>query len=72
MMTDNSDQAIPRINSLSAATILLPSWKQRAAFESPVYCQAPEVIKNSAYDFKIDTWSFGVILHYLLTGQPHI
>jgi len=33
---------------------------------------APEVINGQAYDHKIDTWSFGVILYNLLTGEQHI
>ncbi len=37
-----------------------------------MYCLAPEIVKNTAYDFKIDSWSFGVMLYHLLTGQPHI
>jgi len=32
---------------------------------------APELHNGDAYDFKVDTWSYGVILYKLLTGKSH-
>jgi serine/threonine protein kinase len=72
MMTDNTDQAIPRIYNLSNAMILLPGQKSNDHLEELNINLPPEIVAGSAYDHKVDTWSFGVILYYLLTGQTHI
>jgi len=31
--------------------------------------RAPEMIKGSSYNNKVDCWAFGVILFYMLTGH---
>ena len=33
---------------------------------------APEIAKHQPYDFKVDCWSFGVILYFMLSTQFHI
>ena len=33
---------------------------------------APEIAKSQPYDFKVDCWSFGVILYFMLSTQFHI
>jgi serine/threonine protein kinase len=71
-MTDNTDQAIPRISNLSQAMILLPGQKSNDQYEELNINHPPEIVLGSAYDHKVDTWSFGVILYYLLTGKNHI
>jgi novel protein kinase C theta type len=73
MMTDKSDQAIPKIYNLSQASILLPGQKSKDDIKnSPTSNFPPEIIIGNAYDHKVDTWSFGVILYYLLTGEKHV
>lgn len=36
---------------------------------SPLY-MAPEIIRRTAYDKKVDVWSIGVVTHIFLTGMP--
>lgn len=35
---------------------------------TPLYC-APEIFANSPFDFRVDTWSLGVIMFYMITGN---
>ena len=68
LMTDKSDEAIPRISNLSAARILMPYQKVKDHnLETGVNC-APEICLGQSFDLKIDSWSFGTILYHLLTG----
>mmetsp|Transcript_13803 Transcript_13803/g.9766 ORF Transcript_13803/g.9766 Transcript_13803/m.9766 type:complete len:92 (+) Transcript_13803:1767-2042(+) len=72
MMTDTSDQAVPRISNLSQAKIFGPSETSSAAVGKTIY-NAPEICKNEPYDHKVDSWSFGVIIYYILTGSfPYV
>lgn len=34
-----------------------------------VECMAPEIIKGDVYSNKIDVWSFGIVLYYLVYGK---
>lgn len=34
---------------------------------TPVY-MAPEIWRGSSYDSKVDLWSIGVVMYYLLSG----
>ncbi|CDW90176.1 tldc domain-containing protein [Stylonychia lemnae] len=34
--------------------------------------KAPEICLNQAYDNKVDIWSLGVVLHYLMTGSDKL
>ena len=36
---------------------------------TPLYT-SPEVLKRQPYDFKIDIWALGCLLHYLACLQP--
>ena len=63
LMTDKSDQAIPRISNLSATRILMPYQKVKDhTIENSVNC-APEISLGQTFDLKIDSWSFGTILY---------
>jgi serine/threonine protein kinase len=69
MMTSSSDIAIPMINSLQQAKIILPNQKITDIMQGPN--RAPEIYVGDAYDLKVDTWNYGVILYYLLAGTSH-
>ena len=34
---------------------------------TPIY-MAPEIFQGCDYDFKVDIWSIGVVMYYLLSG----
>jgi len=72
LMTDKSDQAIPRISNLTTARILMPYQKVKDHTLEFGINWAPEVCLGQSFDLKIDSWSFGTILYHLLTGQPHV
>ena len=63
-----SDNDIPRISRLNRAEIMGYEAHCHGLFGDPRY-RAPEVLRGSHYDFKADSWSFGVILFELLTGR---
>lgn len=69
MMTDNSSQSLPMINSLQHATILMPSHKTTDIVLGTSL--APELYNSSGYDYKVDTWNYGAILYYMLAGASH-
>ena len=50
----------------------MPYQKLIHKINGPAYCQPPEIVEGKAFDFKADSWSFGAILYYLLTGVSHI
>ena len=76
LMSDKTELAVPRLNKFSKSKILFPGqtlkeYDAQAPLGRTLYW-APELCMEEAYDFKIDIWSFGVILYFLLTGQTHV
>jgi hypothetical protein len=61
MMTDSSDQAIPMINSLKQAKLIMPNQKITDMLQGTKL--APEIYFGDAYNCKVDTWNYGVILY---------
>ena len=65
LMTENE---IPRISRLNKAEIMGYGAYCHGQYGDTRY-RAPEVLKGSHYDFKADSWSFGVVIFQLLTGK---
>ena len=65
-MTQNSEHGIPRIRNLKYACCISPESKTTGIY-GDVHFRAPEVIQGQPYAHKADSWSFGVILYYMLT-----
>ena len=59
---------IPRICRLDKAEIMGYDQQTREMYGDVKY-RAPEVIKGQPYGFTADSWSFGVVLFYILTSQ---
>ena len=60
--------AIPRINRLNKAKVIGFGGFATEILGDIRY-RAPEVIQGKTYNFKADSWSFGVILFQMLSGQ---
>ena len=58
---------MPKIYKLDKAQIMGYDFYTNGLF-GDVKFKAPEVVKGKSYGFKADTWSFGIIIFYLLTG----
>ena len=43
--------------------------KLKEVLGSPIY-MPPEIVKNEAYNSKVDVWSAGVVTYVLLCGKP--
>ena len=68
MMTDFSDQAIPKIIDFGLARVLAPNQKSVEPFGTLGYV-GPEVLKKDPYDFTCDIWSIGCITYALISGS---
>ena len=62
------EKSVPRIARLTNAIIMGYEEVTREIYGDIRY-RAPEVLRNKPYDFKADSWSFGIILFYLLTSH---
>ncbi|KAK7057679.1 AGC/AKT protein kinase [Favolaschia claudopus] len=56
------------LSNFSNATVLSIGTRCEATPSPAVEYQAPELVLNWGHDFAVDCWSFGVLLHFLLTG----
>ena len=60
MMSDDSDQAIPKVVDFGLAKMMGPTEKADEPFGTLGYV-APEVLKKEPYSFSCDVWSLGCI-----------
>lgn len=67
-MSDNTDQAVPKIADFGLAKFLGPKEKTQEPFGTLGYV-APEVLQKQPYSFSCDTWSLGCISYALLSGS---
>jgi serine/threonine protein kinase len=68
MMSDESDQAIPKIVDFGLSKIIGPKQTANEPFGTLGYV-APEVLKKQPYTFSCDVWSIGCIAYALISGS---
>jgi serine/threonine protein kinase len=59
-------KSIAKIIDFGLALVLLPHEKCRHAFGTLAYC-SPEIILNHPHTKMTDIWSFGIVMHVMLT-----
>lgn len=64
----NLQDAIPKIVRLDKSIITGYNHLSKGIF-GDIRFRAPEVIQNKHYDFRADSWSFGIIIFLMLTGR---
>lgn len=67
LMTDDTDDAEPKLVDFGLSKIIGPSEKCNDPFGTLSYV-APEVLLQKPYDKSVDLWSLGVIIYLLLSG----
>jgi Ca2+-binding EF-hand superfamily protein/RIO-like serine/threonine protein kinase len=67
LMTDESDDAQPKLVDFGLSKIVGPSEKCHDPFGTLSYV-APEVLLQKPYDKGVDLWSLGVIIYLLMSG----
>ena len=68
MMSNSSDQGVPKLVDFGLAKIIGPSETATEPFGTLGYV-APEVLKKQPYTYSCDVWSFGCIIYALLSGS---
>ena len=68
MMSDDSEDAIPKLVDFGLAKIIGPSETAKEPFGTIGYV-APEVLKKEPYSFSCDMWSLGCIIYALMSGS---
>ena len=64
-----NDELVIKLTDFGFAVKYDPNKKETLSLGSPLY-MAPELCKETQYDFKVDVWAVGVIAFVLLTGTP--
>lgn len=68
MMSDSTDQAVPKIVDFGLAKMIGPNEKADEPFGTLGYV-APEILSKKPYTQSCDLFSFGCLLYALLTGS---
>ena len=68
MMSDNSEEAVPKLADFGLAKIIGPSEKADEPFGTVGYV-APEVLKKAPYSYSCDIWGLGCVTYALLSGS---
>ena len=63
------DELVIKLTDFGFAVKYNPNRKESLSLGSPLY-MAPELCKETQYDFKVDCWAVGVIAYILLSGSP--
>ena len=67
LMSDNTEQAVPKLVDFGLAKIIGPSEKAVEPFGTLGYV-APEVLKKEPYTFSCDIWGLGCISYAMMSG----
>lgn len=67
IMTDTSDQAVPKVVDFGLSAITSPNQVIQGAVGTVAYA-APEIFQGEQYNKSVDVWSLGVIFYALLMG----
>lgn len=67
MMTDKTDSALPVLVDFGLATVIGPGQRATESSGTVGYC-APEVLSGGSYEETCDLWSFGCVVHVLMSG----
>jgi serine/threonine protein kinase len=62
------EKSVPRISRLDKSEIMGYEGHCHSMF-GDIRFRAPEVLKGKSYDFKADSWSFGIIIFQILAGR---
>ena len=68
MMSDNTEQSVPKLADFGLAKMIAPNEAADEPFGTLGYV-APEVLRKEPYSFSCDLWSFGCIMYALLSGS---
>jgi serine/threonine protein kinase len=67
-ISSHLDTSVPRISNLDRAHVMGYENHTRGNYGDQRF-RAPEVLRNKPYNFKADSWSFGIIIFFLLAGR---
>ena len=68
MMTDQTEQSVPKLVDFGLAKIIGPNEKASEPFGTLGYV-APEILEKKPYSYSCDLWSLGCIIYALLCSS---
>ena len=65
-MSDTTDNAVPKLVDFGLSTMIFPTQTTSKPYGTVGYC-APEVLQSKPYRYSCDLWSYGCLIHALLS-----